>query len=253
MTMRISKGLRCSSSLQTLRAIAQPPEYSPSRTDGPYRACSIFLSVPLARLGATPNGITVAWIALGLTGAAMLVSPSWVAGIGGALLLELSYLLDFVDGEVARLTSRQSLLGGLLDLVGHGLIKTSLPLSTGMGAALATGAWWFIGAGAVGAVALGVGDSVRFYAACTSGNLESGDLAHTAPLPFQARRLTVRKFVGSVAALSFESPGLYGLTLIAALANRLDVLTLYWAIVGPVWLVWRTVRYARRLAPPASH
>jgi phosphatidylglycerophosphate synthase len=237
-------------SIAALRSIAQPREYSPSRTDQPYRAVSIYLSVPLAHAGATPNGITIAWIVVGLVGVIGLFADAWAARVGAALLLELSYLLDFVDGEVARLTDRRSTVGGFLDLLGHGVLKASLPLAVGGVAAVHTGSLLFAVAGGVGAVAIVVGDTLRFYAACTINDLSAGDLGHTVapPGPRDGRRVTLAKLVRTAFDLSFESPGLYGLTVLAALANRLDLLALYWAVGGLTWLTLRALTYCRRLA-----
>ncbi|HXG16125.1 MAG TPA: CDP-alcohol phosphatidyltransferase family protein [Calidithermus sp.] len=238
-----------------VRAIAQPPEYSPSPTDGFYRVFSIFLSVPLSRLGAAPNAITVAWILVGLGGVAALLAGSWPVRVAGALLLQLSYLLDFVDGEVARLRRRLSLVGGFLDLAGHGLIKAALPLAVGASAAAVAGRPAWLAAGAVGSVALIVGDSLRFYAACTSADLGAGDLGH-APAP--ARRAGARhrpgRLVRALATLSFETPGLYATVLLAAVLDRLDLLAISWGLGAPLWMLARAVGYARRLAAlaPAS-
>ena len=239
-------------SLPELRAIAQPPEYSPAPTDRVYRLFSICLSVPLARTGASPNGITLAWIVIGLAGVACLAGGGFTLAVTGALLLQLSYLLDFVDGEVARLTDRRSVIGGFLDLLGHGLLKTSLPLATGAAAALATGSWLFLLAGAVGAVSVGVGDSLRFYAACTLADLELGDLGHaTAAPPARRRPLTLTRVAGALFQQTLESPGLYGLVLIGAVGDRLDLVTLYWSVAGPLWLTRRAVGYCRRMAAPS--
>jgi phosphatidylglycerophosphate synthase len=237
-------------SIAALRRIAQPREYSPSVTDAPYRAVSIYLSAILARAGATPNGVTVAWIVVGLVGVIGLLADAWAARVAAAVLLEISYLLDFVDGEIARLTDRRSNIGGLLDLLGHGLLKSSLPLAVGGSAAIQTGHMIFAVAGAVGAVTIIVGDTLRFYAACTANDLSAGDLGHTvAPTrPSQDRRVTFSKLVGAVFDLSFESPGLYGLALVAALTDRLDLLALFWAIAGVIWLLRRTAVYLRRLS-----
>jgi phosphatidylglycerophosphate synthase len=235
-------------SLRELRAIAQPRAYSLGPLDGMYRAFSIYFSVPLARWGATPNGITVAWIVLGLVGAAMLVPPVWWLRILGALILNFSYLLDFVDGEVARLNDRRSKVGGYIDLVGHGLIKTALPLATGMAAALTAGQPLFVLAGALAAIAVIAGDSGRFYAACTSGHLDAGDLGHAvAPVRSGPRRITAGKILGTAWEQSFESPGLYGLTLVAAIVGRLDVVTLFWLVAAPIWFMQRTRQYCERL------
>jgi phosphatidylglycerophosphate synthase len=237
-------------SLAALRSIAQPPEYSPSPTDRPYRLVSIFLSVPLARAGATPNGITVAWILVGLAGVSAFLAESWTVRVAGGLLLQLSYLLDFVDGEVARLTGRRSAVGGFLDLLGHGVIKASLPLAVGAAAAWPAGPGWLLLAGGVASVVIVVGDTLRFYAACTVNELSGGDLGHTvAPLePGRERRATPARILATAFDLTFESPGLYGLALLAALADRPDVLTVYWAAGGLVWFGRRAATYSQRMA-----
>jgi len=237
-------------SIAELRRIAQPREYSPSVTDRPYRAVSIFLSLPLARAGATPNGITIAWILVGLIGVAAFLVEGWAAHVVGALLLQLSYLLDFVDGEVARLTDRRSLTGGFLDLLGHGVIKASLPLAVGAAASWQTGYTPLAVAGGVAAVVIVVGDTLRFYAACTINELSGGDLGHTVvPLDRRgARKPTLMRIVATAFDLSFESPGLYGLAVVAALVDRLDVLTVYWAVGGLTWFCVRASTYCRRMA-----
>ncbi len=233
--------------LRELRAIAQPPEFSPSPTDRVYRKVSIYLSVPLARLGATPNGITIGWIAVGLGGVGCLLGESWGVRILGGVLLQLSYLLDFVDGEVARLSERRSRAGNFLDLLGHGLIKTALPLAVGAAGAEAAHAGWPLVAGAVAAVAVGVGDALRFYAAATTGDLDAGELSHVVPSRAVGRRLTAGTLATTAFALSFETPGLYGLTLLGALANQLPAVAAYLALGAPVWFLARAARYCRRL------
>ncbi len=232
---------------QELRRIAQPPEYSPSRVDRLYRPFSIYLSIPLARRGATPNGITVGWILIGLAGAGCLVSSLWIVRIAGGLLLEFSYLLDFVNGEVARLTKRSSTVGTFLDLMGHGLIKTALPLAAGASAFAQTGSRFVLLAGAVGAVTIGVGDALRFHAACASGRLDTADLERVTHAHRSLRELPLARLAGNLFEHGFESPGLFGLTLLAALSDRLALLTTYWMIAGPIWMCLRAVDYSRRL------
>jgi phosphatidylglycerophosphate synthase len=237
-------------SIAALRRIAQPREYSPSATDRPYRAVSIFVSLPLARAGATPNGITVAWILVGLAGVAAFLPEGWAVHVVGGVLLQLSYLLDFVDGEVARLSDRRSLTGGFLDLLGHGVIKASLPLAVGAAASWQTGSTALLLAGGIGSVVIVVGDTLRFYAACTVNELSGGDLGHTVVPRGRGgrRRPTLWQLTAVAFDLSFESPGLYGLALAAALADRLDVLAVYWAVGGFAWFCRRATTYCRRMA-----
>jgi len=95
-----------------------------------------------------------------------------------------------------------------------------------------------------------VGDTLRFYAACTINELAGGDLGHTVVPPERrgARRPALTRIVATAFDLSFESPGLYGLALVAALTDRLDVLIVYWAVGGVAWFWRRATTYCRRMA-----
>ena len=67
------------------------------------------------RLGWSPNTITGISFAIGLAAAASFAGGSWPWLMLGALLLQLSLIVDCVDGEVARATRRFSVLGAWLD------------------------------------------------------------------------------------------------------------------------------------------
>ncbi len=76
-------------------------------------------SKPLTRMairaGWTPNAITIVSLIVGLAAAASFATGSWVWVLAGAVLLQLSLVIDCVDGEVARATGRFSSLGAWLD------------------------------------------------------------------------------------------------------------------------------------------
>lgn len=67
------------------------------------------------RLGWSPNAITLLSFAIGIAAAASFAVGSRGALVLGALLLQLSLIVDCVDGEVARATRRFSALGAWLD------------------------------------------------------------------------------------------------------------------------------------------
>ena len=77
------------------------------------------LSKPLTRLalrlGMSPNAVTLISFAIGLAAAASFAVGSRWALVLGAVLLQLSLIVDCVDGEVARATRRFSALGAWLD------------------------------------------------------------------------------------------------------------------------------------------
>ena len=82
-----------------------------------------FLSRPLSRLltpwalrlRLSPNQVTAVSVVIGLAAAALFAVGGPVALIAGALLLQLSLVVDCVDGDVARYTRLFSPLGAWLD------------------------------------------------------------------------------------------------------------------------------------------
>ncbi|MFI1211585.1 CDP-alcohol phosphatidyltransferase family protein [Streptomyces sp. NPDC020802] len=80
------------------------------------------VATPLVRLTArytriTPNQITWGAFLLGLVSAACFASGDWRWLIAGAFVYHLSFVLDCMDGKVARLTGQGSVFGAWLDFV----------------------------------------------------------------------------------------------------------------------------------------
>jgi phosphatidylglycerophosphate synthase len=67
------------------------------------------------RLGISPNTITMVSFVLGIAAAAGFAMGQWGWILAGAILLQLSLVIDCVDGEVARSTGKFSALGAWLD------------------------------------------------------------------------------------------------------------------------------------------
>ncbi|MFL6139013.1 MAG: CDP-alcohol phosphatidyltransferase family protein [Frankiaceae bacterium] len=88
--------------------------------DSPYAtylvsSWSRYLARWAAERGIAPNAVTVGSLLLGIAAAAAFAAGSRWWLVTGALLLQASFVLDCVDGEVARYARRFSPLGGWLD------------------------------------------------------------------------------------------------------------------------------------------
>src|SRR5882672_7723706 len=82
------------------------------------RPLAAVLLVPLSRTRVTPNQVTLATLVVFVAGAAMLaVCPARGALVGAVAILELSYVLDCVDGQLARLRGTSSPVGAHLDFL----------------------------------------------------------------------------------------------------------------------------------------
>jgi phosphatidylglycerophosphate synthase len=70
-----------------------------------------------ARRGVTPNQVTVLSLAIGIVAAAAFATGERWGLIAGAVLLQVAFTADCVDGQLARYTGNFSALGGWLDAV----------------------------------------------------------------------------------------------------------------------------------------
>ncbi len=104
---------------------------------------------PLARLAVSPNQVTTATLALALAGAGLIgLGPP--AQHWGAGLFVLARFLDHFDGELARLTGRDSRFGYYYDYVVGALSYAALFLAIGVGQTAVLG-WWALLLGGLGA------------------------------------------------------------------------------------------------------
>jgi 1L-myo-inositol 1-phosphate cytidylyltransferase / CDP-L-myo-inositol myo-inositolphosphotransferase len=115
------------------------------------RPISLRVSRLLAPLGVTPNQMTVVSMLIGLAAAPFfLVSDPKIQVIGG-LLFAAHSILDGCDGELARLTYRESRFGGLLDFFSDNLVHIAVFACMAFGWSAQVSATWplYFGAGAV--------------------------------------------------------------------------------------------------------
>jgi len=115
-----------------------------------------FASLPLTKLfvdlGWSPNVATLGMLVCGLSGAALQIVGGWWA-LAGALLLVLYYVLDCVDGEVARWRGVEDMRWGYYDTIFHILVKPTAFLGVAIGCWRALGEPELLIAGAIAAIA----------------------------------------------------------------------------------------------------
>jgi phosphatidylglycerophosphate synthase len=81
------------------------------------RKFSTILTWLAVRIGATPNQVTLVSFAIGLYSAYCFAQGTFWEIVLGAILLQVSIIVDCVDGELARYTRKFSQLGAWLDAV----------------------------------------------------------------------------------------------------------------------------------------
>ena len=110
--------------LSEVRAKGQPPEVLARLNDEHWfgrlymRKLSPYATVVFARLGWSPNAVTVCFMLAGVAAGVLTAVPGLAAAIGVALLIQLYLLFDCSDGELARYTGRFSAPGVYLARMG---------------------------------------------------------------------------------------------------------------------------------------
>jgi CDP-alcohol phosphatidyltransferase-like enzyme len=108
---------------------------------------SRFVARWAARRGFTPNQVTTASLLLGLVAAAAFATGERWALIAGAVLLQVSFMTDCVDGQLARYTRTFSKLGAWLDSIFDRTKEYAVFAGLAIGAAQAgDGVWLLAGA-----------------------------------------------------------------------------------------------------------
>ncbi|MCI0541494.1 MAG: CDP-alcohol phosphatidyltransferase family protein, partial [Verrucomicrobiales bacterium] len=92
------------------------------------------LSQWLIHTSVSPNAVSLASILIGLAAAVCFVSGSYAAGIVGAVLFQISAVIDCVDGDIARAVFKESPLGKWLDLAGDQVVHVAVfaTIATGL-------------------------------------------------------------------------------------------------------------------------
>ncbi len=98
-----------------------------------HRPISRFITKRLVRTPATPNMVTIFNIVVGLAGAFFLATGTYALQVLGSLLFLFSTILDGVDGELARLKLKETVLGHYLDIVSDNAIHVAIFLGIALG------------------------------------------------------------------------------------------------------------------------
>jgi len=125
-------------SLADLRSAGQPPAVLERLNDEHWagrlymRKFSPRATWVFARLGWSPNAVTLAFIACGIAAGVVAALGGLASAVAVAVLIQGYLLFDCSDGELARWSGRTSATGVYLDLIGHYLGEAALLIGLGL-------------------------------------------------------------------------------------------------------------------------
>ena len=113
------------------------------------RRISLALTRRLVATRITPDAMTLVSVAIGLLGAPFFLSTAPRSQLAGALLFLAHSILDGCDGELARLTFRESRRGAILDFWGDNVVHVAVFACIALCWSLAAGTAWPLLLGAI--------------------------------------------------------------------------------------------------------
>jgi phosphatidylglycerophosphate synthase len=192
------------------------------------RPLAAVVIVPLARTRVTPNQVTLATLAVFLAGAALMaLGRGWGALCAGAAILEVSYVLDCADGQLARLKGTSSPVGAHLDFLMDELKAFTLVAAVAIRLWLPAHDWHWLLEGLLGLVVVAGAISLTTfmrrpeYAAATDAAVRqgAGDYGEGFAAAAPARRSPLA-LLESLGRFVVHYPSYI---LFVALANRIDL------------------------------
>ncbi len=103
----------------------------------------------LARLGVTPNQVTALSLVVGLLAAVLAATGTRTGYVAAALVFHASFVLNCVDGDLARYSVRFSRLGARLDLTADRVKEYALFAGLALGVAQSDASIWWLAAAAM--------------------------------------------------------------------------------------------------------
>ena len=131
------------------------------------RPLALYITWLVAPWGIPAHAMTVAALACAAAAAAAFAVGGVIGWLTGAALLQVWYLLDHVDGQLARYHRTSSLDGVQFDYLMHHLVNLLVPWGIGYGCARSTVAegWLLLGlAWSMGLLLLGLANDTRYKA-----------------------------------------------------------------------------------------
>lgn len=220
------------------------------------RPAAAVVLVPLAHTRITPNQVTLLTLLVFLAGALLLaLVPSSGALIGAAVIIEFSYVLDCVDGQLARLKGTSSPVGAHLDFLMDEIKAFMLVAAVGVRLWMPThDARWLLEA-LLGLVAVASAISLTTfvrrpeYAAATGAAVDMGTgdygagFSTTEAAPVKPR-LSPLRALEAIGRFIVHYPSYI---LFVALANRVDLFLHAYVVMNAAYAARSLLGVARKL------
>jgi len=195
------------------------------------RPLSFYLAKLFIRVD--PNIISFIMILIGFISLPFFILGGYSNVIIGAIILQFYYLFDYIDGNVARMTHKESLRGKYLDFIANITVNPLVFIALGYGLFRTLGNINYFLFGVSAGFFFITKEPVRLfkYHICNKHQIKNKSDTN------QATRLLVKLNRNSFEIIDY--PGVMNLLLIFAIFNISHYLIVFYGIITPLYLIAR--------------
>jgi hypothetical protein len=224
----------------------------------------------IAPWGVSAHAVTSLALLLSFGAAACFATGAPAGWLAGALLLQLWYLFDHVDGQVARLHGTASLDGIQLDYLMHHVVNLVVPCGLGCGVWRVSGGEYWLWAGlvfAIGTLVLGLANDTRYKAFVArlkeldgpllvrSGGFMADDISANDAVPYGRFAQWLRRCVHLARKLCEVHVVMNAVTVVAiiqCLSGGMLLIEIYLAVTAALALITSVATVARDIRRGAA-
>jgi len=197
-----------------------------------FRLFSIYLTALFARIGVSPNFVSLLSIAGTIIGTVLLMLGSYQSMVSGAAVLVFSHQLDYSDGELARYTGKTTTYGAYLEVlysnVFYGLVFIGLAVGTYRLLGDVNMLWF-------GMSALLFKFLYRFCDVTKNTLLKNlNESPRLSPIAADETSPLYKRVVWEIFWFLFFAPGIVLLVLLFAIINKLNLLLIFYGVTMPL-------------------
>ncbi len=192
------------------------------------RPISLWITKPF--LNMHPNTICLIMILIGLASLPFFAMGGYFNIILGALILQIHYLFDHVDGNVARLMNKKTKRGKYLDFVPNIIVNPLVFAFLGFGHYVTFGNLYYLIFGFSASFFFVVREPARLFRYLMKEELQMNDKQVKASSNSGAKLITINRFLNVI----FDFPGIMNILLLFSLTNSTQYLLIFYGITLPV-------------------
>ncbi|MDO8656863.1 MAG: CDP-alcohol phosphatidyltransferase family protein, partial [Nanoarchaeota archaeon] len=114
----------------------------------------MYVTRPLLKTAITPNQITITWILMQMAGSLLMIFGTYTFNVLGVVLFVSAALLDYVDGQIARIKKLSTYKGVFLEELGIYLGSPIFFICFSIGVARFSGDWRYFLLGIISALCI---------------------------------------------------------------------------------------------------